>query len=73
MKQNRKDGPPGPGAMHHWLEGEEVMHSIPRFHPYTAETLILSPRRPTGGLPEDRYLAGLVKSQLGKGMRPGIF
>jgi hypothetical protein len=34
-----------PVAMHHRLEGEAVVHSIPPFHPYSADTLILSPKR----------------------------
>jgi len=34
-----------PGAMHHWLDGENVAHSIPRFHPFNAETFIFSPAR----------------------------
>jgi hypothetical protein len=34
-----------PGAMHHRLKGENIVHSIPEFHPYSAETMIFSPQR----------------------------
>jgi hypothetical protein len=31
--------------MHHRLKGDQIMHTIPDFHPFTAETFILSPER----------------------------
>jgi hypothetical protein len=34
-----------PDAMHHRLDGESIVHTIPRFHPYSAETVILAPKR----------------------------
>jgi hypothetical protein len=34
-----------PEAMHHRLEGEDLVHSIPDFHPYSAQTIILTPKR----------------------------
>lgn len=34
-----------PHCMNHRLKGKLVVHSIPEFHPFTAETLILSPKR----------------------------
>jgi len=51
-----------PEAMHHWLEDEQVMHSVPRFHPYSAETLILSPKRVREELADGRHFTGLVKA-----------
>jgi hypothetical protein len=35
-----------PNAMHFTYEGDRITHSTPEFHPMTAETIILSPRRP---------------------------
>lgn len=32
-------------AMQHRLDGESIVHTIPSFHPYSAETVILSPKR----------------------------
>jgi len=34
-----------PGAMHHRLRDEQVVHSIPPFHPYSAQTFMITPRR----------------------------
>ena len=34
-----------PECMHHRLKGDQIMHTIPDFHPFTAETFILSPER----------------------------
>ena len=34
-----------PQCMNHRLRGNQVVHSIPEFHPFTAETLIMSPQR----------------------------
>jgi hypothetical protein len=34
-----------PAAMHHRLDGDHITHSIPPFHPYSAETVILAPNR----------------------------
>jgi hypothetical protein len=34
-----------PQAMHHRLEGRQIVNTIPTFHPFTAETVILSPKR----------------------------
>jgi hypothetical protein len=34
-----------PEAMHHRLKGGRMVNTIPPFHPFTAETLILSPKR----------------------------
>jgi hypothetical protein len=32
------------GAMHHRLEGDDVVHSIPQFHPYSSETIMVVPQ-----------------------------
>ena len=32
-------------AMHHRLRGDRMVHTVPPFHPYSANTLILSPKR----------------------------
>ena len=34
-----------PEAMHFTLRGENVIHTVPDFHPYSAETVMLVPRR----------------------------
>jgi hypothetical protein len=34
-----------PHCMNHRLKNNQIVHSIPDFHPFTAETVILSPRR----------------------------
>ena len=34
-----------PHCMNHWLKNKQIVHSIPDFHPFTAGTVILSPRR----------------------------
>jgi hypothetical protein len=34
-----------PSAMHHRLSGEQVVHTVPRFHPYSSTTLMVVPRR----------------------------
>lgn len=34
-----------PYAMHHRLDGDQILHTIPPFHPYNAETAILAPKR----------------------------
>ena len=34
-----------PDAMHFTVRGEDVIHSVPAFHPYSAETIIVAPRR----------------------------
>ena len=34
-----------PQCMNHRLRNNQVVHSIPEFHPFTAETVILSPKR----------------------------
>jgi hypothetical protein len=47
-----------PECMHHRLKGDQIVHSIPEFHPYTAETVIVSPKRIKGrnrGLLSPRY------------------
>jgi hypothetical protein len=32
-------------CMNHRLDGNRIVHTVPAFHPYTAETLIISPDR----------------------------
>jgi hypothetical protein len=34
-----------PAAMHHRLSGENVVHTTPRFHPYSSTTLMVVPNR----------------------------
>jgi hypothetical protein len=34
-----------PHCMNHRFTGDQIVHNIPEFHPFTAETLILSPSR----------------------------
>ena len=31
------------GAMHHRLEGEDIVHTIPAFHPYSSDTIMVVP------------------------------
>jgi len=49
-----------PECMHHRLKGDRVMHTIPDFHPFTAETFILSPARMER---RQKRLAGWVHPQ----------
>jgi hypothetical protein len=34
-----------PHCMNHHFSGDQIIHTIPEFHPFTAETVILSPNR----------------------------